>query len=224
MRFFVLQRSSTIQQTLCLQLWSWVSVETAVHHSIKLTHFVRCCVSEELNLSNRFSSLFSRFVENSGNVVGSKPYEVGQPSCQSHGMYPSSRYSGLCISTQKYYTPQNEIITQNTYTFKTERINPVKYQTYKKNTFTGQTQYQAPVQQQQTSAHDQAVQAYEQALADYNQPGLSYEDAQEKYQIALQYYAAAYSQPKKQAQRRSGSYSRQPTSQRYNWAAYFGKK
>ena len=34
----------------------------------------------------------------SGNVIGSKPYAIGRPSCQSYGMNPSQNYPGLCKS------------------------------------------------------------------------------------------------------------------------------
>lgn len=109
-------------------------------------------------------------------------------------MYPSSRYNGLCVSTQTIYTPTRDIITQNTYTIRSERINPTVYRTVK-------TRYAQP----QTTA----IQAYQRALQAYQNPNQSYESAQQHYQIALQAYAAAY-QP-----------AYRPTN-RYNWAAYFG--
>lgn len=117
-------------------------------------------------------------------------------------MYPSSRYSGLCVNTQSYYTPTRDVITQNTYTFKSERINPTVYRTVK--TSPGYSRY-VPTQ-------TTAVQAYQRALQAYQNPQQSYESAQQNYQLALQAYAAAY--------QTTPAY-RQPTA-RYNWAAYFG--
>lgn len=151
----------------------------------------------EFNLTNDF-----RLVSCSGNVQGVRPYEVGSPSCQSYGMSPSSRYSGLCASTSTFYTPQNNIITQNTYTFKSERVNPVKYQTYRTNSAGA---YTAPLS---------AEQAYQQALANYNQPHSTYEEAQQSYNTVLAAYNAAYSTPKQ-----SSYYSRSPS-----YSPYFGKK
>lgn len=56
-------------------------------------------------------------------------------------MQPSTRYSGLCSvfsGTLPEYNPENNFITQNTYTLKTERFNPPTYQVQNKikNIFT----------------------------------------------------------------------------------------
>lgn len=154
-----------------------------------------------------FFSIF--FSINSGNVVGVQPYAVGAPSCSNHGMYPSSKYSGLCVSTQTVYAPNNQVITQNTYTFKSERINPTVYRTV-----TAQPTYN-PYATTPTSA----VQAYQQALQAYQNPNQSYEEAQQNYQVAIQAYNQAYGQPQSQPQQ---SYSYTPAVNNYDWSAYFG--
>lgn len=164
---------------------------------------VRRCIFRE-------TKHFILFNLRSGNVVGSAPYAVGTPSCSSHGMYPSSRYSGLCVSTQTVYTPNNEIITQNTYTFKSERINPTVYRNVKTGTNYNPYTYNQP---QQTSA----IEAYQQALQAYQNPNQSYESAQQNYQLALQAYSAAYSQPQT-----TPSYSYNRRNNNYDWSAYFG--
>lgn len=56
-------------------------------------------------------------------------------------MQPSTRYSGLCSDfsgTIPEFNPENNFITQNTYTLKTERFNPPTYQVQNKikNIFT----------------------------------------------------------------------------------------
>lgn len=164
-----------------------------------------------------YLSLFRLY---SGNVVGLKPYEVGTPACSSFGMYPSSRYSGLCINTRTVYTPQNNYITQNSYTFKSERLNPVRYETYntKNNNgyvspySTGYYSYKPAAQNQNT-----AVAVYQQALQAYNNPNQSYEQALQNYQLVLQAYAAAYSP-------QQSFYSRSPAKvSNYNWSTYSGK-
>lgn len=120
-------------------------------------------------------------------MVGSSPYAVGSPSCSSYGMYPSSRYSGLCLNnggSQPVHSPQNNIITQNTYTFKSERINPVVYQTYRKSN------YNSFIQPQPQPQVANAAQAYQQALQTYQKT-----HSQQAYQRALQLYSQAYSAP-----------------------------
>lgn len=186
---------------------------------------------------------------NSGNVVGSAPYEVGQPACSSFGMTPSSRYSGLCVTTSTVYTPTNDIITQNTYTFKSERINPIVYKTIDEinainsnaissntyntnavspvNTYnaysfvtTPPTPPPAPVSIQVSPAD-----VYQRALQAYQNPNQSYESAQRNYQIALQAYAAAYpSSPGTQNSQSANGYyttSVRRTSNPYDWSAYY---
>lgn len=165
-----------------------------------------------LYLNGIFINLVISFVCYSGNVVGVQPYAVGTPSCSNHGMYPSSRYSGLCVSTQTIYTPNNQVITQNTYTFKSERINPTVYRTI--NT-------QEPSFNPYATSQTTAVQAYQQALQAYENPSQSFEQAQQNYQLAIQAYNRAYGQPQPQPQTQSYSYS-QPTQNSYNWSAYFG--
>lgn len=158
-----------------------------------------------------------------GNVVGVDPYEVGTPSCSNFGMYPSNRYSGLCINTRTVYTPQNNYVTQNTYTFKSERLNPVRYETYKSNSnggyanpySSGYYSHKPAVQNQNT-----AVEVYQRALQAYNNPHQSYEQALQHYQLVLQAYAAAYTPTQRQPQK--SSYSRSTTSN-YDWSTYFGK-
>lgn len=159
-----------------------------------------------------------------GNVVGVDPYRVGTPSCSSFGMHPSSRYSGLCINSRTVYTPQSNYITQNTYTFKSERLNPVRYETYKTNSIggyvspynSGYYSYKPAVQTQNT-----AVQVYQRALQTYNNPHQSYDQALQNYQSVLQAYATAYSPPQSQPQQSYYSRSTAPTS--YDWSSYFGK-
>lgn len=119
----------------------------------------------------------------SGNVVGVAPYAVGTPACSSHGMYPSSRYSGLCVSTSTYYAANNNLITQRTYTLRTERLRPTVYRTVKPARAT----YRRYTQPQTT-----AIQSYRRALRAYQNPHQSYDTAQRNYQRALQAYAAAY--------------------------------
>lgn len=94
-----------------------------------------CNYGPGLVLSGHFTEIkikLIHFGSNSGNVVGSAPYEAGHPACQNYGMQPSSRYSGLCSSygqtTAAGYNPQSNYISQNTYTFKTETFNPPTYQ------------------------------------------------------------------------------------------------
>lgn len=166
-----------------------------------------------------FVVVVSRIQINSGNVVGSAPYEVGQPACSSFGMTPSSRYLGLCVTTSTVYTPTNDIITQNTYTFKSERINPIVYKTIDEinsiNTInsnaissnTYNTNAVSPVNTYNAyafvttpptpppapvSIQVSPAEVYQRALQAYQNPNQSYESAQRNYQIALQAYAAAY--------------------------------
>lgn len=139
----------------------------------------------------------------SGNVVGSQPYTVGTPACSNFGMHPSAKYSGLCASTQTVYTPNNQVITQNTYTIKTERINPTIYQPATYNSY---------IQPQSN-----AIQAYQHALQVYQNPSQTYQQAQQNYQLALQAYNRAYAQPHVS----TSSYSYTP-SKFYDWSAYFG--
>lgn len=127
-------------------------------------------------------------------------------------MYPSSRYSGLCVGTQTVYTPTNDVITQNTYTFKSERINPTVYRSY--NTAPNYN-YHAYKQTQQNTA----IQTYQQALQAYRNPNQSYESAQQNYQLALQAYSAAYSAPQAHS---TSSHTFNQLSNNYDWNAYFG--
>lgn len=168
-------------------------------------------------VSNFFLFLFR---SHRGNVVGVNPYEVGTPSCSNFGMYPSSRYSGLCINSRSVYTPQNNYITQNTYTFKSERLNPVRYETYKTNSNVG---YVSPYNSYKPAAQNQntAVGVYQRALQTYNNPHQSYDQALQNYQSVLQAYASAYSPPQIQPQQSYYSRSTAPTS--YNWSSNFGK-
>lgn len=145
----------------------------------------------------------------SGNVVGIAPYAVGAPSCGSHGMYPSSRYSGLCVSTQTLYTQNHGVITQNTYTLRTERIRPTVYRTVK--TVPRYTTRQA--RRRYSQPHSTAIQVYQQALRAYQNPRQSYESAQQNYQRALQAYSAAY-------QTTTPTYTYRPTTGYYG--AYYG--
>ncbi|XP_031631725.1 venom allergen 5 [Contarinia nasturtii] len=162
----------------------------------------------------RFNKLWVCNYGPGGNVVGHQPYAVGAPSCSNHGMYPSSKYSGLCVSTQTVYT-NNQVITQNTYTIKTERINPTVYQPVQaRPTY---TTYQQP----QTTA----IQAYQQALQVYQNPNQSYEQAQHNYQLALAAYNRAYpSAATSYTYTPSISTSGSTTSNQhsYDWSAYFG--
>lgn len=46
------------------------------------------------------------------------PYETGRPSCQNYGLYPSPKYSGLCVSevnnyNNNYYDTDNNIISND---------------------------------------------------------------------------------------------------------------
>lgn len=179
-------------------------------------------------------------------MVGSAPYEVGQPACSSYGMTPSSRYSGLCVTTSTVYTPTNDIITQNTYTFKSERINPIVYKTIDEinsnaissnayntnavspvNTYnaysfvtTPPTAPPAPV-----SIQVSPVENYQRALQAYQNPNQSFESAQRNYQIALQAYSAAYPSAAgtQNSQPTTGYYttSVRRTSNPYDWSAYY---
>lgn len=122
-------------------------------------------------------------------MVGVNPYEVGTPSCSNFGMYPSSRYSGLCINTRTVYTPQNNYVTQNTYTFKSERLNPVRYETYTTKSNGGYVSpygsgyyFNKPAVQNTNTA----IQVYQRALQAYNNPQQSYEQALSNYQQVLQ--------------------------------------
>lgn len=100
-------------------------------------------------------------------------------------MYPSSRYSGLCVSTSTYYAANNNIITQNTYTLRSERLRPTVYRTVSP---VRTTYHRRRYTQPQTTA----IQAYRHALRAYQNPNQSYDAAQRNYQRALQAYAAAY--------------------------------
>lgn len=146
----------------------------------------------------------------SGNVVGHQPYSVGQPACTNYGMHPSSRYSGLCITTSTGYTANNEVYTQNTYTIKSERINPTVYQQVPASS--GYNSYSHP--------RTTAVQAYQQALQQYQNPQQSYNQAQQNYQLALQAYNRAYSAP--QPTSTPSYYPSSPSVANYDWSAYFG--
>lgn len=138
-------------------------------------------------------------------------------------MYPSDRYSGLCINTQAVYTPQNNYVTQNTYTFKSERLNPVRYQTYKTNNnggyfnrhSSGYYLHKPNAQKQNT-----ALEVYQRALQAYNNPHQSYDQALQHYQLVLQAYAAAYSPPQRQPQQQFYGLS---TTSSSDWSSYFGK-
>lgn len=148
-------------------------------------------------------------------------------------MLPSNRYNGLClnVNTQTFYGPQNNVITQNTYTFKSERVNPPKYQTYRK-TATTQTPYNTvysyknlfPTQPQSYASADPG-QAYQQALDAYNQPNLSYEQQEQAYRVVLSTYAALQKheqQPVQQTYTTRSYYQRPATTRsRYDWSAYF---
>lgn len=189
---------------------------------LALTRAYYTIASGAFSIFKRFVLNFTGIVKNglkyffspySGNVVGVAPYAVGAPSCINHGMYPSSRYSGLCVSTQTVYTPTNDVITQNTYTFKSERINPTVYRTIK--TAPSYSFYNHK-QSQQSSA----IQTYQQALQAYQNPNQSYESAQQNYQLALQAYSAAYSSP--QTQQPTPSYTYRQPSNSYDWSLYFG--
>lgn len=157
----------------------------------------------------RFNKLWVCNYGPGGNVVGHQPYSVGQPSCTTYGMYPSSRYSGLCVTTSTGYTANNQIYTQNTYTIKSERINPTVYQQIPASTYTTFSQPQST-----------AVQAYQQALQLYQNPTQTYNQAQQNYQLALQAYNRAYSVP--QPSSTPSYYSSSPSVASYDWSAYFG--
>lgn len=151
------------------------------------------------------------------------PYEVGTPSCSSFGMYPSQRYSGLCINTQRVYTQQNNYVTQNTYTFKSERVNPVRYETYKTGGDSGYVHpFNAGYYSRKTATQNQntAVEVYQRALHTYNNPHQSYQQALTNYQLVLQAYAAAYSPTQRQPQQNIYSH---PTTSTYDWSSYYGK-
>lgn len=100
-------------------------------------------------------------------------------------MYPSSKYTGLCVSTQTFYGTNNNVITQNTYTLRSERLRPTVYQTVKPARATTYARRYTPPQ-------STAIQAYRLALRAYQNPNQSYDAAQRNYQRALQAYAAAY--------------------------------
>lgn len=182
----------------------------------------------------------------SGNVVGTAPYAVGAPSCSTHGMNPSSKYSGLCVTTQTIYTSNNNIITQNTYTFKSEHVNPTVYrikttsetqysqperyiqpkQYSAPQQYTSSQQY-APPQQYSSPQKDQtsAIEAYQQALSAYQNPHQSFDSAQQNYQLALQAYAEAY--PTTPQQTTKSPYVAPmrrniPSANNYDWSVYFG--
>lgn len=158
-------------------------------------------------------------------MVGVNPYEVGTPSCSNFGMYPSSRYSGLCINTRTVYTPNNNYVTQNTYTFKSERLNPVRYETYKTSRNGGYVNpYSSVYYSRKPTSKNQntAVEVYQRALQTYNNPQQSYEQALQNYQLVLQAYAAAYSPPQVQPQQNIHSRST-VSSSKYDWNNYFGK-
>lgn len=158
--------------------------------------------------------VFFYFVLCSGNVVGHQPYAVGQPSCTNYGMSPSSRYSGLCVTTATGLTANNEVYTQNTYTIKSERVNPTVYQSVQSS-----PSYSSYSQPQTT-----AVQAYQQALQQYQNPQQNYDQAQQTYQLALQAYNRAYSTPQLPQVSSTPSYTYQsnPSIGSYDWSAYFG--
>lgn len=122
-------------------------------------------------------------------------------------MNPSSRYSGLCITTSTGYTANNEIYTQNTYTIKSERINPTVYRPIQANP--GYTTYRQP----QTTA----IQAYQQALQQYQNPHQTFDQAQQSYQLALQAYNRAYAPAPS-----TYGYQTSPAVAHYDWSAYFG--
>lgn len=113
-------------------------------------------------------------------------------------MYPSSKYTGLCVSTQKYYGANNNVITQNTYTLRSERLRPTVYQTQQTiKPAPARTTAPAPTTttttyRRYTPPQTNAIQAYRLALRAYQNPNQSYDAAQRNYQLALQAYAAAY--------------------------------
>lgn len=197
-----------------VQKYAWGSRWTAKtgHYSQLVwgeTNLVGCGFSYYKD-ARRFNKLYVCNYGPGGNVVGVAPYAVGSPSCSIHGMYPSSRYSGLCVGTQTVFTPSNGVITQNTYTFKSERINPTVYRSY--NTAPNYN-YHAYKQTQQNTA----IQTYQQALQAYRNPNQSYESAQQNYQLALQAYSAAYSAP-----HTTSSHTFHQLSNNYDWNTYFG--
>lgn len=126
-------------------------------------------------------------------------------------MAASSRYSGLCVSSQTVYTPDNQVITQNTYTFKSERINPTVYRT-------------VPSYSPYSVAAPQttAVQAYQHALQAYQNPRQSYEQAQQSYQLAIQAYNQAYGSPQRTQPAQTYTYTQPIVRNNFDWSAYFG--
>lgn len=152
---------------------------------------------------------FLHSINLSGNVVGSSPYAVGSPSCSNYGMYPSSRYSGLCQNNGRTPAHTSNVITNtNTFTFKSERINPVVYQTYRKP---------APTAAAVTykSNYSNAVSAYQQALQAYNS-----HQTQASYQRALQAYAVAYPSALPTYYKPVQVKTVQPGYSTYNWSNY----
>lgn len=139
-------------------------------------------------------------------------------------MYPSSRYSGLCQNnggSQPVHSPQNNVITQNTYTFKSERINPVVYQTYRKPAVTNTVQpyksnFNTFIQPQAQPQAANAAQAYQQALQSYNKPHQTFAQSQQAYQRALQLYSQAYSAPVQVVKTVTT-----PAYSNYNWSNFF---
>lgn len=185
-------------------------------------------------------------LKNSGNVVGSAPYEVGQPSCQSHGMQSSSSYAGLCVGTSHSYAPNHDIITHDTYTFKSEHVNPTVYHTIKTSTI-GHPDFNTHSDfglgndynpfsykvHQPTYAHQPAhtaVQSYQNALQAYHNPHQSLDSAQNSYQLALQAYSAAYPSHTTTHATTSPYFSTHThpvtagytTGAGYDWSSYFG--
>lgn len=67
--------------------------------------------------ANHYNKLYVCKYGPGGNILGSNPYETGQPQCATHNMATSPRYPGLCM-VQNYYTEysvQNNVIPQNDY-------------------------------------------------------------------------------------------------------------
>lgn len=96
-------------------------------------------------------------------------------------MNPSSRYSGLCVSSQNYYSSNNDVYTQNTYTFRSDRINPTRY-----ISGTGFDSFSS------FNSQSSPIQSFQQALQAYQNPSQSYESAQNNYQLAIQAYTSSY--------------------------------
>lgn len=94
-----------------------------------------------------------------GNVIGSKPYEKGYPSCSSYGLIDSSKYSGLCSASYSSTSSYQSVDNTNNYISNVipDSTGDTQGYNYQYNQYYNQynNQYQYQYQQQQPNSYYQ---------------------------------------------------------------------